>query len=166
MERHLKLFSPKPGFPSGFFLRFYQRRLEFLEELAGSNCPVAYFPFAGEKMYLVNEPDLIRDVLVLNHRRFKKGRGLERAKILLGEGLLTSDRRGITSNHWNFARIGGRRSFARRCRVLPFSLLAVPRGNVSARGLPGWKWPSYWLFCSETGIWSSRPGSRSALSRQ
>ncbi len=91
MQRHLKLFSPKPGFPPGFFLRFYSRRLEFLQELAESNCPVAYFPFAGEKMYLVNEPDLIKDVLVLNHRRFKKGRGLERAKILLGEGLLTSE---------------------------------------------------------------------------
>jgi cytochrome P450 len=91
MERHLKLFSPKPPFPLGFFLRFYQHRLEFLEELAGSNCPVAFFQFAGEKMYLVNEPELIKDVLVSNHRRFKKGRGLERAKIILGEGLLTSE---------------------------------------------------------------------------
>jgi cytochrome P450 len=91
MEPHLKLFSPKALIPAGFFLRFYQRRLEFLEELAESKCPVAYFPFAGEKMYLVNEPDLIKDVLVLNYRRFKKGRGLERAKILLGEGLLTSE---------------------------------------------------------------------------
>jgi cytochrome P450 len=91
MEPHLKLFSPKPAFPSAFFLRFYNRRLEFLEELARSNCPVAFFKFAGERMYLVNEPELIKDVLVLNHRRFKKGRGLERAKILLGEGLLTSE---------------------------------------------------------------------------
>jgi cytochrome P450 len=91
MEPHLKLFSPKPAFPPGFFFRFYKRRLEFLEELAESNCPVAFFQFAGEKMYLVNEPGLIKDVLVLNHRRFKKGRGLERAKILLGEGLLTSE---------------------------------------------------------------------------
>jgi cytochrome P450 len=91
MQRHLKLFSPKPPFPSGFFLRFYKRRLEFLEELAGSNCPIAFFTFAGEKMYLVNEPELIKDVLVSNHQRFKKGRGLERAKIILGEGLLTSE---------------------------------------------------------------------------
>jgi cytochrome P450 len=42
-------------------------------------------------MYLINEPELIKDVLVENHRRFKKGRGLERARILLGEGLLTSE---------------------------------------------------------------------------
>src|SRR5436309_13510145 len=91
MEPHLKLFSPKPAFPSEFFLRFYNRRLEFLEELANSNCPVVFFQFAGERMYLINDPELIKDVLVQNHRRFKKGRGLERAKILLGEGLLTSE---------------------------------------------------------------------------
>jgi hypothetical protein len=75
MQRHLKLFSPKPGFPPGFFLRFYSRRLEFLQELAESNCPVAYFPLAGEKMYLVNEPDLIKDVLVLKSSAFQKGKG-------------------------------------------------------------------------------------------
>ncbi|MBV9107668.1 MAG: cytochrome P450 [Verrucomicrobia bacterium] len=91
MEPHLKLFAPGPSFPTGFFLKFFKRRLEFLEELAQSNCPVAFFKFAGERVYLVNDPELIKDVLVLNHRRFKKGRGLERAKILLGEGLLTSE---------------------------------------------------------------------------
>ena len=34
---------------------------------------------------------LVRDVLVTNQRNFQKGRGLERAKRLLGEGLLTSE---------------------------------------------------------------------------
>jgi hypothetical protein len=56
MERQLKLFSPKPPFPSGFFLRFYQHRLEFLEELAGFNCPVAFFQFAGEKIARTDLP--------------------------------------------------------------------------------------------------------------
>ena len=40
---------------------------------------------------LLNHPDLIRDVLVTHNRNFRKGRGLERAKRLLGEGLLTSE---------------------------------------------------------------------------
>ena len=96
MQRHLKLFSPKPGFPPGFFLRFYSRRLEFLQELAESNCPVAYFPFAGEKMYLVNEPDLIKDVLVLNHRRFKKGQGSGARKNSSGGRLADQRRRGAS----------------------------------------------------------------------
>ena len=91
MEPHLKLFSPRARVPGQFFVGFYGHRLEFLEKLAASHAPVCFFQFAGEKMYLINEPELIKDVLVLNHRRFKKGRGLERAKILLGEGLLTSE---------------------------------------------------------------------------
>jgi cytochrome P450 len=41
--------------------------------------------------YLVNHPDHIKDVLVTHGRDFVKSRGLERAKRLLGEGLLTSE---------------------------------------------------------------------------
>jgi hypothetical protein len=42
-------------------------------------------------VYLVNDPELIRSVLVTRADRYHKGRGLERAKRLLGEGLLTSE---------------------------------------------------------------------------
>src|SRR5205085_1161060 len=38
-----------------------------------------------------SHPDDVRDLLVTNDRLFVKGRGLERAKRLLGEGLLTSE---------------------------------------------------------------------------
>ncbi|NOT48853.1 MAG: cytochrome P450, partial [Acidobacteria bacterium] len=37
------------------------------------------------------EPDLIRDVLVVNAHQFKKGRALQRARQLLGNGLLTNE---------------------------------------------------------------------------
>ena len=40
---------------------------------------------------LLNHPDYVEDVLVTRARLFKKGRALERAKRLLGEGLLTSE---------------------------------------------------------------------------
>ena len=46
---------------------------------------------AGEHLFLLNHPRLVKDVLVTNQRNFRKGRGLERAKRLLGEGLLTSE---------------------------------------------------------------------------
>jgi cytochrome P450 len=46
---------------------------------------------AGEQLFLVNEPRLIRDVLVTHNRNFTKSRGLERSKRLLGQGLLTSE---------------------------------------------------------------------------
>src|SRR5580765_4934370 len=45
----------------------------------------------GEQVYFISDPDLIRDVLVTHQRNFIKGRGLQRAKRLLGEGLLTSE---------------------------------------------------------------------------
>lgn len=45
----------------------------------------------GEEMFLVSHPDLVKDVLVTGSRFFRKSRGLERAKKLLGEGLLTSE---------------------------------------------------------------------------
>ena len=42
-------------------------------------------------MVLLSDPEHIRDVLVVRQKNFTKGRGLERAKLLLGEGLLTSE---------------------------------------------------------------------------
>src|SRR4029077_385719 len=46
---------------------------------------------ASERLFLLNHPQLVKDVLVTHQRLFLKGRGLERAKRLLGEGLLTSE---------------------------------------------------------------------------
>jgi cytochrome P450 len=52
---------------------------------------VALLRLGGNRVYLLNHPDFVRDVLVQEHRRFHKGRGLELARLLLGEGLLTSE---------------------------------------------------------------------------
>ena len=41
--------------------------------------------------YFLNHPDLVRDLFVVNAHKFFKGRALQRAKTLLGEGLLTSE---------------------------------------------------------------------------
>ena len=53
---------------------------------------VTTFRIGPAQAFLVNHPDLIRDLLVTNHAKFIKGRALQRAKGLLGEGLLTSER--------------------------------------------------------------------------
>ena len=42
-------------------------------------------------MFLLNDPDLIREVLVSQSKRFAKGRALERIRPVLGTGLLTSE---------------------------------------------------------------------------
>ncbi len=66
-------------------------RIAFLAALAEQYGDIARVSLGPETIYLFNHPDLVRDVLVTNHRNFHKGRGLERAKMLLGEGLLTSE---------------------------------------------------------------------------
>ncbi len=42
-------------------------------------------------VYLVNHPDLVREVLVTNHQRLGRWRNVEAMKYLMGNGLLTSD---------------------------------------------------------------------------
>jgi cytochrome P450 len=46
---------------------------------------------AGERIFLISDPQYIKDVLVTNNRNFTKSRGLERTRRVLGNGLLTSE---------------------------------------------------------------------------
>jgi len=50
-----------------------------------------YFKAGPFHIYLLSDPDHIRDVLVTNNSKFMKGQGLQEMKRLLGEGLLTSE---------------------------------------------------------------------------
>jgi cytochrome P450 len=52
---------------------------------------IVHFTLSGEQVFFLNHPQYIRDVLVTHQKNFTKSRGLERAKKLLGEGLLTSE---------------------------------------------------------------------------
>src|SRR3954447_22941343 len=52
---------------------------------------ITYFRMSGERVFFVNHPDYVRQVLVTEHAKFAKSRALERARRLLGNGLLTSD---------------------------------------------------------------------------
>ena len=65
--------------------------LAFFTNLARTYGDVVYLRMAGEHLFLLSDPRHIRDVLVTHQRSFIKGRGLERARRLLGNGLLTSE---------------------------------------------------------------------------
>ncbi|HEY4782615.1 MAG TPA: cytochrome P450 [Chthoniobacterales bacterium] len=65
--------------------------LQFFEDLQSGREPIARMRIAGTKVFYLREPDLIREMLVTLVPNFHKSRGLERAKALLGEGLLTSE---------------------------------------------------------------------------
>jgi cytochrome P450 len=75
----------------GNMLDMNRDRAGFLAHLARTYGDVVHFRIANVHAYLLNHPDYIKEVLVTNHRNFVKSRGLVRTKILLGEGLLTSE---------------------------------------------------------------------------
>jgi cytochrome P450 len=47
-------------------------------------------PARGD-MWVINHPDDVKRVLVTNHRNYLKGLGLDRVRILLGDGIMTSE---------------------------------------------------------------------------
>jgi cytochrome P450 len=65
-------------------------RIEFLTGQAALG-DVTTFRMGPARVYFINHPDLIRDILVVNADKFIKGRALQRAQKLLGKGLLTSE---------------------------------------------------------------------------
>ena len=80
------------SFLPGAALRAMQRRpIAFLTSLAHEYGDVSHFSYGPQHLYFINHPDLIREVLVTRNDSFMKGRALQRAKLLLGEGLLTSE---------------------------------------------------------------------------
>jgi len=65
--------------------------LQLFTRFAATYGDVVHFRLGSERVFFINHPQHIRDVLVTHQRNFTKSRGLERAKKLLGEGLLTSE---------------------------------------------------------------------------
>ena len=50
-----------------------------------------YSPARRAEMWVIHHPDDVKRVLVANHRNYTKGSGLDRVKILLGNGIMTSE---------------------------------------------------------------------------
>ncbi len=86
-------FPPGPkGEPVVGCLRQLRRDpMKFLFGAAAEYGDIVHFKLATQDVFLLNDPDLIRDVLVTNSKNFQKSRGLQMAKAVLGEGLLTSE---------------------------------------------------------------------------
>ncbi|MGH7246571.1 MAG: cytochrome P450, partial [Pseudomonadota bacterium] len=75
----------------GYLPAFRRDAPKFLLEQARRYGDVVYFRLGAQHLYLLNHPDWIKDVLVTQQSKFIKSRMLQRSKILLGEGLLTSE---------------------------------------------------------------------------
>ncbi len=83
--------GPRGGFPLRSLLAFRRDPLSFLRRVQRAHGDVAAFRFGPRRLYLLSHPDLVRDVFVTHHRNFIKSLALQRARVLLGTGLLTSE---------------------------------------------------------------------------
>jgi cytochrome P450 len=72
-------------------LRARRDMLGFLSGLAREHGDVARVLMGSVELFLLSDPELIRNVLVRDHANFVKSRALEMSKLVLGEGLLTSE---------------------------------------------------------------------------
>lgn len=82
--------SQKPNLIGGHFRKFRTDPTGFLTAQSQLG-DVTYFRMGSQPGYFLNHPDLVRDLFVVNAHKFIKGRALQRAKNLLGHGLLTSE---------------------------------------------------------------------------
>ena len=83
--------GPSPRLPFSSLITYRRGPLPYFENLAQRYGDIAFFRIGPQEAFFINHPDLIKDVLVTNNQNFMKGLVLQRAKRLLGEGLLTSE---------------------------------------------------------------------------
>jgi cytochrome P450 len=83
--------GPRPAPLVGHLRPFVADRLGFLTDLARQQGDVATFRIGPYRNWLLSHPDHVREVLVVNAARVRKGPILQRARIVLGDGLLTAE---------------------------------------------------------------------------
>ena len=86
-------FPPGPTYkmPGKLLRQFIHDPINTLSTIAREYGDISYFKLGPEHVYLINNPDYIEKVLIYDHRNFKKGKRLQTAKTILGEGLVTSE---------------------------------------------------------------------------
>jgi len=75
----------------GNLTEFRRDPLGFFTRCAREYGDLVRYRIAHVNVYLLNHPDLIESVLVTDHHNFIKGRTLQAGRVLLGDGLLTSE---------------------------------------------------------------------------
>src|SRR5271166_7180124 len=82
-----------PGPAEGFDLGGSEATLAFMRNCFArfGNVYRVFAPSRGVYNYVINHPDDIKHVLLSNHRNYTKGEGMGQVKILLGNGIMTSE---------------------------------------------------------------------------
>ena len=83
--------GPKSNIPFANLYNFRQDSINFLNEIASEYGDIVHFKMGPLKVVYLNHPKYIKEVLITQNSNFVKGRPLELAKKILGDGLLTSE---------------------------------------------------------------------------
>ena len=83
--------APPGRFFSGNLSEFIHGRLDFLTDCAARYGDLCSFRLGPRRVFLVNHPDLIEQVLVTDARHYVKHFGARMYKPILGNGLVTSE---------------------------------------------------------------------------
>ena len=122
--------GPSPGSRSGSFKNYSRDPLAFLPTLAREYGDIVTMRFYKFRVYYVNHPDYIEEVLVNQARKFIKGRILRANKGLFGNGLLTSE-----GDFWLRQRRLAQPAF-HRARIAAYAETMV---QFTGRILEGWR---------------------------
>jgi cytochrome P450 len=94
MSNEITKYPPGPTnkIPGKLIRQFIHDPIKALSDISQKYGDISYFKLGPKQhVYLINNPDYIEKVLIYDHRNFKKGKRLQAAKALLGEGLVTSE---------------------------------------------------------------------------
>ncbi len=83
--------GPRPWPAIRLLFQMQRDPLTFFESLARDYGDIAYVQVGPRHIYMLNHPDFVQDVLVTHDRKFRKSQALQRARSVLGDGLLTSE---------------------------------------------------------------------------
>lgn len=87
-----------------------------------------YAPGRKSYTYVIHHPDDVKRVLVTNHKNYTKGVGLDRVKILLGNGIMTSE-----GDFWRKQRLMMQPMFHRRIITEFAQIIAAANDRFIAR---------------------------------
>lgn len=89
-----KLVKLPPG-PRGLeVLGFVRETLPFLQKTARQFGPISYFRVLNQRIYLLDQPEWIQEILVTRQHLFLRDTGATLLRELVGDGLLTRDEPG------------------------------------------------------------------------
>ena len=84
--------GPSRALSPVIFYRLMRHPLEMFAEAAARYGDVVLLPALWRRVFFLNHPDYIRDLLVTSAQKFEKSPAIKSTKPVLGEGLLTSER--------------------------------------------------------------------------